>query len=59
MLAVNKVQTDMTRILLVAGADITLKDLDGDDVFAYAKPRQNQTIDIHLAKAKEILATQQ
>ncbi|MEE9355187.1 MAG: ankyrin repeat domain-containing protein, partial [Methylococcaceae bacterium] len=55
MLSVNKVQEDITRILLVAGADITLKENDGDSVFEYAAPRRNKIIDRLLAASKSQL----
>jgi ankyrin repeat protein len=44
MLAVNKEGGEVTRLLLLAGADIKLKDNDGATVFDYALPRRNESI---------------
>ena len=41
-------------ILLVAGADISLKDNDGDTVYDYAEPRNNEVINRLLTTARTV-----
>ena len=44
MFAVNRANFDITRMLLVAGADISLRDNEGDTVFEYAAARPDKAI---------------